>query len=64
LYSLQKGDTGLTSSYDWCDCGLGALAIIGIILFIMVIIGAIVAGIYFFNKKKQQNQQEGYGAVA
>lgn len=62
LYSIQKGDTGLTSTYDWCNCGLSNLAIIGIIVLVLVVVGAIVGGIYFY-KKKQQDSSGGYGAM-
>ena len=39
LYSYEQGDITLSQTYDWCNCGLSTLAIVGIV--VGSVIGAI-----------------------
>ena len=62
LYSVQEGDITGSKTYDWCGCGLSTIAIVGIVVGIVVVVG-IIGGLayYFLVKKKQQGGD--YGAM-
>ena len=62
IYSVQEGDITGSKTYDWCGCGLSTIAIVGIVVGIVVVVG-IIGGLayYFLVKKKQQGGD--YGAM-
>ena len=62
IYSLQEGDLSGSKTYDWCGCGLSTIAIVGIVVGIVVVVGVIGGLAYYFLVKKKQ-QGGDYGAM-
>ena len=61
IYSVEQNDASLSSTYNWCSCGLSTGGIIGVV--IGVVLGVIVIGLILYycivvRKRRQRRQGE------